>query len=203
MGNVRTSSPTPTSPDVSARMARHPRRDTLPELAVRRLLHRRGLRYRVDIRPDPAIPRRGDVVFSRARVVVFIDGCYWHGCPDHCRVSGLNAAWWRQKIATTSQRDAHTDLLLQEKGWKVLRFWEHQEPATCADAIAKAVLSRVTPATGTIGRVRHTPPEQEVPANPRLALPLEQAAADCSGTELPVGSTSAISPPSRRLRSGW
>lgn len=144
--DITDQAPKPTSSKVSARMARHPRRDTLPELAVRRLLHRRGLRYRVDVRPDPTTRRRGDVVFSRARVVVFIDGCYWHGCPDHCRPSGQNLAWWRAKIDSNRRRDADTDAHLMAAGWRVLRFWAHEDPRSCADVIVAAVLSR--PQTG-------------------------------------------------------
>jgi DNA mismatch endonuclease (patch repair protein) len=131
--------PIPSSAKVSARMARHPRRDTLPELAVRRALHRRGLRYRVDVRPDPAIRRRADVVFMRARVAVFIDGCYWHGCPTHCRPSGRNVDWWRGKIDSNRRRDAGTDAMLAETGWTVIRAWAHDDPESVADSVERVV----------------------------------------------------------------
>jgi len=137
--------PRPTSERVSARMARHPRRDTLPELAVRRLLHRQGLRYRVDKAPTPRLRRKADVVFSRSRVAVFIDGCYWHGCPDHCRLSGQNLAWWRDKIARNRERDADTDAMLRSAGWAVVRAWAHEDPIAVAMRIEDLVKRRSLP----------------------------------------------------------
>ncbi len=95
------------------------RRDTKAELTLRRELHRRGLRYRVDVPAIPALRRRADVVFSRERVAVFCDGCFWHGCPDHGTWPTQNAAWWREKIETNIRRDADTNLRLEEEGWLV------------------------------------------------------------------------------------
>ncbi len=112
-------------------------RDTKPELAVRRRLHRRGLRYRVDAAPIPALRRRADIVFAKARVAVFVDGCFWHGCPEHGRKSfNHNTAYWPTKIAANMARDRDTDARLREAGWTVLRFWEHQD----ADIIAKDII---------------------------------------------------------------
>src|SRR6202011_2638685 len=96
--------------------------------ALRRCLHRRGLRYRVDVRPVASICRRADIVFVRARVAVFVDGCFWHGCPVHSRQSKTNAAWWDQKIATNQRRDRDTDARLAQAGWLVVRVWEHDAP---------------------------------------------------------------------------
>lgn len=135
--------PIASSPNVSARMSRHPRRDTLPELAVRRLLHRRGLRYRVDACPEATSRRRADIVFPRARVAVFIDGCYWHGCPTHCRPSGRNLTWWRSKIETNRRRDVDTDAMLTASGWTVVRAWSHDDPQIVADMIERAVRSKM------------------------------------------------------------
>lgn len=118
----------PSSAKVSARLARHPRRDTLPELAVRRILHAKGRRYRVDCRPESALKRKADLVFRGPKVVVFIDGCYWHGCPDHCKLSGPNLEWWRKKIDGNRQRDTETDALLTLAGWTVIRAWAHEDP---------------------------------------------------------------------------
>lgn len=137
--------PTPSSVKVSERMARHPRRDTLPELAIRRLLHRRGFRYRVDVRPDPTTRRRADIVFSRARVAVFLDGCYWHGCPVHCRPSGRNLDWWRDKIEGNRRRDAETDFILRAAGWTVVRVWAHDDPIAVVSDIEHHV--RGSPST--------------------------------------------------------
>ncbi|GAC50878.1 very short patch repair protein [Gordonia aichiensis NBRC 108223] len=115
-------------------------RDTQPELLVRRLLHARGLRYRVDVRPVPELRRRADIVFTRQLVAVFIDGCFWHGCPDHgSREFHTNANYWSAKIARNVNRDADTTARLIATGWKVLRFWEHSSPTEVADEIERAV----------------------------------------------------------------
>lgn len=87
------------------------------------------------MRPDPSSRRRADIVFSRARVAVFIDGCYWHGCPIHCRPSGRNLDWWRDKIKANRQRDAETDYLLNAVGWTVVRVWAHDDPNIVASVI--------------------------------------------------------------------
>lgn len=115
------------------------RRDTAPELAVRRVVHARGLRYRVDHRPLADLNRRADLVFPRARVAVFIDGCYWHGCPEHGTIAKTNAEYWSTKIVTNRRRDLDTDRRLGEAGWTVLRAWEHEDPAGVAERIVAAV----------------------------------------------------------------
>lgn len=115
-------------------------RDTKPELEVRRALHSLGLRYRVAIAPVPGIRRRADVVFRRARVAVFIDGCFWHGCPDHGRSSfNHNTDYWLAKISSNVERDADTTQRLQEAGWQVLRFWEHEDTAEVAERIRTVI----------------------------------------------------------------
>ena len=117
-------------------------RDTIPELRVRSLVHRRGLRYRVSQRPIPAVRRTADLVFRPVRVAVFIDGCYWHGCPQHYKESKTNVDYWRAKIAANCRRDLETDDLLRSEGWLVMRFWEHEPPELVAQAIAETVISR-------------------------------------------------------------
>lgn len=114
-------------------------RDTKPELAVRRLLHAKGLRYRVNFRPLPSVRRTADVVFSRARVAVFIDGCFWHGCPDHYRAPGSNVTYWSEKVSRNRNRDIETTEHLEAAGWVVLRFWAHEDPATVTQEIAEAI----------------------------------------------------------------
>ena len=114
-------------------------RDTAPELAVRRELHRRGLRYRVNFRPLSQWRRTVDIAFPRHRLAVLIDGCFWHGCPDHHRPSVRNAAFWDAKVRTTAARDQQTTTLLEQQGWTVLRFWEHEDPVRIADAVQVAV----------------------------------------------------------------
>lgn len=108
------------------------------------MLHARGLRYRVD-KPIPIggrRPVRPDIVFTRARIAVFVDGCYWHGCPDHHQPSKSNVSYWRAKIDRNQERDRENDAALKSAGWTVLRFWEHDDPAEAAEAIALAVGAR-------------------------------------------------------------
>jgi DNA mismatch endonuclease, patch repair protein len=117
------------------------RRDTKPELAVRKLLHARGLRYRVDLAPLKGYRRRADVVFTRRRIAVFIDGCFWHGCPLHYRVPGTNAGYWQPKIARNVERDAETTVALAAAGWVVLRYWEHLPASDIVDDIVGQLAS--------------------------------------------------------------
>src|SRR5262245_31016769 len=100
--------PVASSPAIRARMQRQARRDTAPELALRRALHSRGLRYRVDAKVVGA-RRRADVVFSTAKVAVFVDGCFWHTCPLHGTVPKSNRDWWVAKLAANAERDRATD----------------------------------------------------------------------------------------------
>lgn len=117
-------------------------RDTSPELALRSLVHARGLRYRVASRPLAEFRRTADMVFRPVRVAVFVDGCYWHGCPDHFVLPKTNTQYWRDKIDRNILRDRETDHLLESRSWLVLRFWEHDNPAACAELVCSAVLAR-------------------------------------------------------------
>jgi DNA mismatch endonuclease, patch repair protein len=137
--------PPPSSAAVRRRMLSTGRRDTAPELALRRALHRLGLRYRVDAAPLPGLRRRADVLFRGARVAVFVDGCFWHGCPQHGTSARANAAFWRDKIAANKRRDADTDVRLRAAGWQVIRVWEHQDPQTTAEHVARVVVARQSP----------------------------------------------------------
>ena len=117
-------------------------RDTPFEISVRRLLHARGLRYRVDL-AIPAVTRaRPDVVFRRERVAVFLDGCFWHSCPQHATTPTANRDWWRTKLLTNVERDRRHDRELAAAGWTVRRFWEHEEAAFVATEIEQLVLRR-------------------------------------------------------------
>lgn len=123
-------------------MKRVRRRDTGPELRLRSELHRRGLRFRVDV-PVPFLPRhRADVVFGPAKVVVFVDGCFWHGCPLHGSTPKANAAWWKAKVERVRRRDARTDEAYWEHGWRVVRVWEHEDVLAAADRVQRAVGAR-------------------------------------------------------------
>jgi DNA mismatch endonuclease (patch repair protein) len=125
-------------------MARTGSRDTRAELEVRRILHRRGLRYFVDRQVVRGVRRRADLVFPRTRVAVMVDGCFWHGCPEHATWPAHNAAFWREKIETNRDRDRDTDRRLVEAGWSVLRVWEHESPGDAADRIERLVRARLT-----------------------------------------------------------
>ncbi|MBB5153724.1 very short patch repair endonuclease [Saccharopolyspora phatthalungensis] len=117
-------------------------RDTKPEQVIRRLVHARGLRYRVHARPLPDLRRTADLVFRPTKVAVFIDGCYWHGCPDHYASPKINSEYWSDKVARNIARDRDTDERLTRAGWLVLRFWEHEESTNCVDKIAATVIAR-------------------------------------------------------------
>lgn len=117
-------------------------RDTGPELEIRRLLHSMGFRYRVDVRPVKEIRRRADIVFGPARVAVFVDGCFWHCCPEHGSVPATNVDYWVPKLERNVERDEETNDLLKKEGWRVIRIWEHQDPVASARRIAKEVENR-------------------------------------------------------------
>ena len=114
-------------------------RDTGPEMALRRAVHALGLRYRVSARPLPQFRRTADLVFTKVKVAVFMDGCFWHGCPQHHTQSATNAAYWADKVRRNRERDRETDRLLREAGWTVIRVWEHEDPAEAAGRIARTV----------------------------------------------------------------
>ena len=120
-------------------MERQVRRDTKPELALRRAVWRLGLRYRVDLAPIRGTRRRADMVFTRAKVVVFVDGCFWHSCPSHATTPKANRRWWIAKLQANVRRDRDTDLRLHDAGWTVVRVWEHEAVQAAADRVVKAV----------------------------------------------------------------
>lgn len=127
------------SPGVRSRMQVQRTRDTAPELALRRLLHAAGLRYRVGVPPLPGLRQRADVVFTRAKVAVFVHGCFWHACPVHGRQPRANASWWTDKLAHNVARDAETRRRLEEAGWDVVTLWEHDDPEEAAQRVAEHV----------------------------------------------------------------
>lgn len=133
------SGPKPRDEATRRRMQAMPSRDSRPELALRRELFRRGLRYQVHI---GSLPGRPDVVFPRAQIAVFVDGCFWHGCPAHGRTPNVNQWYWSPKLKRNIERDRDTDRRLTEAGWAVFRVWEHEEMARAADLIESAVRSR-------------------------------------------------------------
>ena len=126
-------------------------RDTRRELAVRSAVHARGLRYRVAMRPVRGVRRSADMVFTRARVAVFLDGCFWHGCPEHFHMPTTNPDYWGPKIAANAARDAETDLLLVAEGGTVLRFWEHSVALEAVTQIEDVVRDRLTALRRPVG----------------------------------------------------
>ena len=119
------------------------RRDTAPELALRRALHRRGLRYRLHQRPLPGLRRTADIVFRAATTVVDVRGCYWHGCELHRSRPTANGAWWADKLARNVARDRDTEARLRDAGWEVVVVWEHDDPEVMAWIVESTVLMRL------------------------------------------------------------
>ena len=114
-------------------------RDTGPEIALRRELYRLGLRYRLHRAVVPGVRRRPDIVFGRKRIAVFVDGCFWHRCPEHRTDARQNSEFWRKKLADNWCRDRDTDRRLVRAGWRVLRIWEHENPRDAAVRIVQFV----------------------------------------------------------------
>ena len=133
--------PIASSPEISERMRQAKTRGTKPELMIRRLLHAAGYRYRVQFRASGLARRTVDLAFPCQRVAVFIDGCFWHGCTLHRSIPKSNNRWWSQKLTENHNRDVDTDERLKRLGWRVLRFWEHDDPANAVSMI-RSVLKR-------------------------------------------------------------
>jgi DNA mismatch endonuclease (patch repair protein) len=117
-------------------MRRQRRRDTKLEIEIRRALHALGYRFRVDYRAEPSLRARPDIVFTRKRVVVFVDGCFWHSCPQHATQPTNNADWWRDKLSANVARDRRTTDAFEGLGWRVVRIWEHED---IDDAVATII----------------------------------------------------------------
>lgn len=134
------STPQASGPEALARMRRQRGTDTAPELALRRELHRRGLRYRLHV-PVLDKRRRHDIVFGGPRVVVEVRGCFWHGCPEHATYPKANAEWWAQKLRRNRQRDEDSARRLAAAGWTLVVVWEHEDPIAAASRV-RATVSR-------------------------------------------------------------
>ena len=129
----------PSSSDASRRMAKVRQTGTDTELALRREMYRIGLRYRIGYEVLRKPRRVADVAFPGRKIAVFIDGCFWHGCPEHATWPKRNADFWRQKIEANRQRDADTNARLEANGWTALRFWSHESPTKAAEVVARVV----------------------------------------------------------------
>lgn len=135
--------PRPANEGRSRNMRANRRTDTKPEVALRRALHALGYRYRKDFRLDlpGGVRVRPDIVFTARKVAVFVDGCFWHVCPEHGREPTSNEWYWTPKLRRNVERDRAADAALQAAGWRVVRLWEHEELASAVDAVVKAVSS--------------------------------------------------------------
>ncbi|MGW5740260.1 very short patch repair endonuclease [Amycolatopsis sp. NPDC003861] len=134
--------PLETTPQTRDRMSRQKSRNTQVELALRKALHAAGLRYRIHRRPVSGVRREADIIFVGAKVAVFVDGCFWHGCPDHATWPKNNAEFWQAKIEDNRRRDLDTNARLAEAGWLAVRVWEHEAADAAACRIRRAVTGR-------------------------------------------------------------
>jgi DNA mismatch endonuclease (patch repair protein) len=144
--SIRSRAPSASSPRIRQRMQGVPRRDTAAEILLRKCLFRLGLRYRLQSRPVADVPCTADIVLRSVRICVFIDGCFWHGCPRHFRAPSSNKSWWKEKIADNRMRDRRQSRRLRRSGWTVIRFWEHQimnNAEACANRVFSAVRQRI------------------------------------------------------------
>jgi DNA mismatch endonuclease (patch repair protein) len=160
MTSVRSRAPSASSEAVRRAMRAVPSHDTAPERALRKLLHAKGLRFRKHVRPEPEFRCEADVVFPRAKVCVFLDGCFWHGCAEHFNPPKTNTKWWIEKISQNIRRDLEKTKYLRDSGWTVLRFWEHTKSypglEVVAEQIAQAVHLRLYEASCETAITRHS-----------------------------------------------
>jgi len=135
---------TPKSRSVAVRNVMRANRgvNTGPEIRLRSLVHKAGLRYAIDVRPEEDINRRADLVFRSAKVAVFVHGCFWHGCPRHYVLPKSNKKYWADKVRRNRERDQETKRLLSKRGWKVLVYWEHQSVDSCGIRTLQTVKQR-------------------------------------------------------------
>ena len=138
----------PSSPDTSRRMAKVRQKGTDAEVALRREMYRIGLRYRIDYEVLKRPRRVADVAFPGRKIAIFVDGCFWHRCPDHGTAPKNNGKWWADKLDANVARDRRNDDELRKLGWTTVHVWEHEDPAAAAEAITKLWRSRLTTDVG-------------------------------------------------------
>lgn len=135
--------PGPLNTGRSRNMQANRRADTKPEIALRKALHHRGFRYRKDLRIEvQSMKVRPDIVFTRRKVAVFVDGCFWHVCPEHGRIPTTNDWYWAPKLRRNMERDRASNAALARAGWTVVRLWEHEDLTTAVDAVISALENR-------------------------------------------------------------
>jgi DNA mismatch endonuclease, patch repair protein len=148
---ARHCTPEPSSDDARRRMQATRQTGTRAELLLREALDNLNLTYNIDVPPIPGVRCRPDISFPDARVAVFVDGCFWHGCPTHGTSPKSNANWWQAKLEANRIRDVSNSLLLKEAGWLPLRFWEHDDPSEAARIVADQVAGRLATDDGGEG----------------------------------------------------
>lgn len=142
-GGQRVPYPDPVDAASTVRGKANRRRDTKVEVAIRSALHRRGLRFRKDhlVRCSNGVRVRVDIAFTRASLAVFVDGCFWHACPDHGTTPARNQGYWLPKLDANVQRDRRVDAALAADGWRVLRLWEHEDVREAAAQVERELSS--------------------------------------------------------------
>ncbi|OPX17064.1 very short patch repair endonuclease [Gordonia sp. i37] len=131
--------PPASSASVRSRMSQQRSKDTAPEVEVRKALHARGVRFRTDVKLEPDMRTRADIAWRGMKLAVFVDGCFWHGCTEHATRPAANREWWANKLDANIARDRRTDAALQERGWTVRRYWEHEAPSAIAEDIVTTI----------------------------------------------------------------
>lgn len=134
--------PSASSGAALARMKAAKPTDTAPELAIRSVLTQKGLSFQIDEKPIDNLNRKADIIFRPVKVAVFVDGCFWHGCPIHGTKAKANAEFWASKIKQNQERDLDTTRRLEASGWKVIRVWEHENPEEVSQKIYDIVIKR-------------------------------------------------------------
>jgi len=157
MTSIRSRAPTASSPVVRRVMQANVGRETGIEQTLRCALHRNGLRFRKDAAPVCALRCKADIVFTRFKVCVFVDGCFWHGCPKHFRPPKANRAWWLEKIRDNRARDRRQSALLAYHGWTVLRFWEHNVKSQLTTVVADVRRTLASANRQALARKRRSP----------------------------------------------
>ena len=140
MGN-NFNQPFPRDKATQSRLSTQSRLNTRPELELRSELWRRGFRYSLH-RPIHGTRRSIDIALVRYQVAVFVDGCFWHGCPKHGSTPSNNTEWWNRKLEANRRRDVDTKRILKSQGWAVVRVWEHETVATATNRVRRAVDKR-------------------------------------------------------------
>src|SRR6266545_3204330 len=143
MKSIRARAPHASSTQVRRVMQANRSFDTALEALLRSELHKKGIRFRKHVNVDAGVRCRADIIFRSARVCVFVDGCYWHGCPTHFRTPRVNSAWWNEKIADNRRRDRRKSAALRRQGWKVIRIWEHQLSLKSVARVAESIQATV------------------------------------------------------------